>query len=323
MPFGAGQNGLSGNGEPGANGQAPGMPFPGMDMSQFPFPFPFPMFPFPGMQQPGGPSGPAGRRPGGRRAEQEASEEFRGSKNPPHSTERSSTLVITDIPVAHLTVPAIRDHFQQFGEVTNIAIEGKSKRALVSFANNREAYVAWKSDEAVFGSRHVKVLWHRPREGQGAAGQAALDASKGLLENMKRLESGEELQGGKAVHLYGPEQRLRATLKELEEKEKRGKKERLMAEQKVLMARAGKTSEREEKLEILKRVKEVIKELEDLDKPKPEQEDVEMGGDDDKSKLDKELEKHGMDTQEKRDEAELLKLHSQLAALKDKVSYRV
>jgi predicted nuclease with TOPRIM domain len=93
-----------------------------------------------------------------------------------------------------------------------------------------------------------------------------------------------------------------------------------MAEQKVLMARAGKTSVREEKVEILKRVKEVIKELEELDKPKPETEDVEMEGDDDKSRLDKELEKHGMDTKEKRDEAELLKLHSQLAALKDKVS---
>ena len=329
MPF-AGQNGSNGaggqNGQPG-NGQ-PGMPFPGMpgmDMSQFPFPFGFPMFPFgmPGQGGPGGPRGPGGRRGGrGNRAEAEPSDEFRGVRNPPHSTERSSTLVITDIPAAHLTVPAIRDYFTQFGEVTNIALEGKSKRALVSFSTNREAYVAWKSDEAVFGSRHVKVLWHRPREGQGAAGQAALDASRGLLENMKRLEQGGELQGGKSAQLYGPEQRLRATLKDLEEKERRGKKERLMAEQKVLMARAGRTEAREEKMEILKRVKEVVKELEELDKPKPEPEsgDVDMDGDDERAKLDKELEKHGMETKEQRDEAELLKLNAQLAALKDKVS---
>lgn len=275
-----------------------------------PFPMPgFPMMPFPFF--PGMPNGGQGNT--------DKNSEFWGSNKPPHHTERTSTLVITDIPVAHLTVPAIREYFAQFGEITNVALEARTKRALVTFGSNREAYTAWKSDDAVFGSRHVKVLWHRPRPGQGEAGQKALEASKGLIGNLNKMDNGETIQNAGSAKLSGPEQRLKATLLELELKEKRQKRETLMAEQKVLLART-KTADQGTKLDILKRLKEVAREMEEIDKPKENVGDVEM---DEKSQLDKELEKHGMESVGKRDEEELLKLSAQLSALKEKVSWHV
>lgn len=265
-------------------------------------PFPF----FPGM-------------PGAQKHNMQQGSEFWGTNKPPHHTERTSTLVITDIPVANLSVPAIREYFAVFGEVTNVALEARTKRAMVTFGSNREAYNAWKSDEAVFGSRHVKVLWHRPRPGQGEAGQKALEASAGLIDNLKKMENGDKasIQGAQAAKLYGPEQKLRATILELEQKEKRQKRETLMAEQKVLLART-KAADQATKLEILKRLKEVAKEMVELDKPKEvtNEEDVDM---DMKSALDRDLEKHGMESVGKRDEEELLKLNAQLTALKEKV----
>jgi RNA-binding protein 26 len=210
---------------------------------------------------------------------------------------------------------AVRDYFSQFGDVTNVAIEGNSRRALVSFASNREAYKAWKSDDAVFGSRHVKVLWHRPLPGQGGAGQKKLEASAELISNMKRLENGDgaALQGDVVARLDGPESRLRKTLAELEVKEKRQKRETLMAEQKVLFARASGASA-EDKAAILTRVKEIAQDLKDLDKPAPP---VDLS---DKEKLDAELAKHGMETTSGKDDEELLKLNAQLTALRDKAS---
>lgn len=236
--------------------------------------------------------------------------EFWGTSKPPQER-TSTTLIITDIPAASLSVQAIREYFSNFGEVTNIALEGKSSRALVSFGSNAEAYRAWKSDEAVFGSRHVKVLWHRPRPGQGAAGTKALEASAGLMANMKAMENGAPPQNVKAS-LRGPESRLAATLAELETKEKRAKRETLMAEQKVLLKRA-KDGSKEEKVVILARLKELSREMDAIDKPS-----VEGNGLSDKERLDRELEKHGMETG---DQDELMRLSAQLSALRDKVGF--
>jgi len=246
----------------------------------------------------------------------EPGSEFYGSSKPPQDR-NGNTLVITDIPPNYLSLPAIREYFAQFGEVTNVAVEAKSKRALVSFTSNFEAYQAWKSDEAIFGSRHVKVLWHKPRPGHGDAGKDALEKSANLIANMKAIEAGgSNPQGDTKATLFGPEQRLAATLKDLEAKEGRQKRETLMAEQKVLLKRAMEGT-KEEKMTILRRLKDITKEVEELDKPKPKTEDVDMG---DKEKLDALLEKHGMETQGAADQDELMKLSAQLSALRDKVS---
>lgn len=276
------------------------MPFDPRMMPMMPGMPPMPFFP-------GGP-GPQGR-------EGPPPEFALGATRPPRDR-NGETLLITDIPPANLNMGAIRDYFGQFGDVTNVAVEGKSRRALVSFATNREAYAAWKSDEAVFGSRHVKVLWHKPRPGQGGAGQKLLAQSSQLIANMKKLESGESTQGDHVATLEGPESRLKKTLAELEVKEKRQKKETLIAEQKVLFARAASASQ-DDKVAILNRVKEISKEMADLDKPAPQDPDTEMT---DKAKLDAELAKHGMETTVGKDQEELLKLNEQLAALRDKAS---
>lgn len=290
-------------------------------------PFPFmPQFPFPGPPGPPGPPGhpgphgpPPQRRSGGPNND---NREFWGINKPPEDR-NGNTLVITDIPNQKLSVQPIRDYFSQFGEVTNVALEARSARALVSFTSNAEAYQAWKSDEAVFGSRHVKVLWHRPRPGQGAAGAEALEKSAKLIANLKAIEQGGSVgvQGEKKAILAGPEARLAATLAELEAKDRRGKKETLIAEQKVLLKRASEGTQ-EEKKAILVRLKELAKEVEELSKPAPKKEengDVEMGQSEE-SRLGQELAKYGMETKSQGEQDELMKLNAQLSALREKVS---
>ena len=239
--------------------------------------------------------------------------------NKPPTDRNGDTLVITDIPRPNLSVPVIREYFAKFGQVTNVALEKQSARALVSFETNREAYKAWKSDDAVLGSRHVKVLWHRPRPGQGEAGKQALEKSAEVVARLKAMEENAVPQTKKAI-LSGPESRLQVTLAELEAKERRGKKETLMAEQKVLLKRASEGS-KEEKVAILGRLKEITKEIEVLDNPPKEEPvdgDVEM---DEKNRLVEELAKHGMETKAQGDQAELMKLSAHLSALRNKASY--
>lgn len=317
MPFagrgrggGRGGRGRGRGGPPGPGQQQSGhMPSggPGLDpnsqnfMPPFPMGMPMPFMPFPFAQP-----FPSANDPRG---------EFWGSNKPP-ADRSTTTIVVTDIPTSHLSIQSVREYFSKFGEITNVAVEAKSKRALVTFDTNREAYGAWRSDEAIFGSRHVKVLWHRPRPGQGGAGQKALEASAGLLANMKKLENGEDTQGSVKAAYSGPENLLQKTLADLEAKERRSKKETLMAEQKVLLKKSEGAS-KEEKLTILKRLKEINKNIDDLDKPVAP---VNLLGD--KEKLDQELEKLGMETTAGKDQEELMRLSAQLSALKEKVSVR-
>ncbi|KAH9853210.1 hypothetical protein C2E23DRAFT_778151 [Lenzites betulinus] len=91
------------------------------------------------------------------------------------------TLVVEKIPEDKLTLGAVNEWFSKFGTVTNVAVDAPSSKALVSFAGHDEAYKAWKSEEAVFGNRFVKVFWHRPMEGHGQTGQRMLAASAPLV----------------------------------------------------------------------------------------------------------------------------------------------
>ncbi|KAI0361838.1 hypothetical protein OH77DRAFT_466862 [Trametes cingulata] len=91
------------------------------------------------------------------------------------------TLVVEKIPEDKLTLGAVNDWFSKFGTVTNVAVDAPSAKALVSFSSHDEAYKAWKSEEAVFGNRFVKVFWHRPMEGHGQVGQRMLAASAPIV----------------------------------------------------------------------------------------------------------------------------------------------
>jgi len=89
-----------------------------------------------------------------------------------------------------------------------------------------------------------------------------------------------------------------------------------------LLKRAKEGSQEEKKV-LLVRLREVMAELSNLDKV-VETTDVEMKADgdekeDDKARLHKELEKHGMETVEGAEQKELMKLSAQLSELKEKV----
>ncbi|KAH0838608.1 hypothetical protein J3R83DRAFT_6930 [Lanmaoa asiatica] len=90
------------------------------------------------------------------------------------------TLVVEKIPEDKLSLDAVNSWFKRFGTVTNVAIDARTAKALVSFLDHSEAHAAWKSEDAVFGNRFVKVFWHRPMEGHGQKGARMLAASAPL-----------------------------------------------------------------------------------------------------------------------------------------------
>ncbi|KAF8887920.1 hypothetical protein CPB84DRAFT_1837655 [Gymnopilus junonius] len=94
------------------------------------------------------------------------------------------TLVVEKIPEDSLSLESVNSWFKRFGTVTNVAIDAMSAKALVSFSSHDEAHAAWKSEDAVFGNRFVKVFWHRPMEGHGQVGARMLAASAPLVANM-------------------------------------------------------------------------------------------------------------------------------------------
>ncbi|KIJ68757.1 hypothetical protein HYDPIDRAFT_107002 [Hydnomerulius pinastri MD-312] len=94
------------------------------------------------------------------------------------------TLVVEKIPEDKLSLDAVNSWFKRFGTVTNVAIDARSAKALVSFSEHSEAHAAWKSEDAVFSNRFVKVFWHRPMEGHGQKGTRMLAASGPLVANI-------------------------------------------------------------------------------------------------------------------------------------------
>jgi RNA-binding protein 26 len=101
-----------------------------------------------------------------------------------HPERRDKTLVVEKIPEDKLSLDAVNGWFKRFGTVTNVAVDAASAKALVSFSTHEEAHAAWKTEDAVFGNRFVKVFWHRPMGGQGLAGQRALAASAPIVASV-------------------------------------------------------------------------------------------------------------------------------------------
>lgn len=94
------------------------------------------------------------------------------------------TLVVEKIPEDKLSLENVNDWFKRFGTVTNVAIDRMGGKALVSFSTHEEAHAAWKSEDAVFNNRFVKVFWHRPLQGQGQVGARMLAASAPVVANI-------------------------------------------------------------------------------------------------------------------------------------------
>ena len=211
------------------------------------------------------------------------------SQQPPRPDRRQDkTLVVEKIPEDHLSLGAVNDWFKKFGTVTNVAVDPPTAKALVTFAEHDQAWKAWKSEEAVFGNRFVKVFWHRPLEGRGGRGMKALEVSATLIGKLQGSEDQPTPQpaanrdaGPVALSSTTPAppkkpaRPITNALQELTAKQER--LQQMIAEQKALMSQLG-TASAEEKKEIMAKLRKLG---EDMKAPAPaqpaeKQEDVEM-----------------------------------------------
>ena len=182
------------------------------------------------------------------------------------------TLVVEKIPEDKLSLEGVNFWFKRFGTVTNVAIDAVNAKALVSFSNHEDAHAAWKSEDAVFGNRFVKVFWHRPMEGHGQVGARMLAASAPLVANMTSTPSAPSASTTTTTAPSVPSNSTTAsiqrkasttpsasaTLSALAEKQQQ--LEQTIAEQKSLMASLN-TASAEEKKNIMARLRKLGEEM--------------------------------------------------------------
>ncbi|KAF7319960.1 hypothetical protein MKEN_00779900 [Mycena kentingensis (nom. inval.)] len=196
------------------------------------------------------------------------------------------TLVVEKIPQDKLSLSEVNDWFKRFGTVTNVAIDPSTAKALVSFSNHDEARTAWKSEDAVFNNRFVKVFWHRPMEGQGQTGARMLAASAPIVANANAPPK-PEAAPTPAVRPVATPRKAPAAATALAAKQQLLEKQ--IAEQKSLMASLDAASP-EEKKEIMAKLRKLGEEMKAAPAAAavvPKTENVAL-----KERLDKELDLH-------------------------------
>ena len=220
------------------------------------------------------------------------------SQQPPRPDRRQDkTLVVEKIPEDRLSLGAVNDWFKKFGTVTNVAVDPPTAKALVTFAEHDQAWKAWKSEEAVFGNRFVKVYWHRPLEGRGGRGMKALEVSATLVGRLQCSEdhaaaqpaadgdTGPVASSSTSTTPAPPKRPVKPASNALQElTAKQERLQQMIAEQKALMSQLG-TASAEEKKEIMVKLRKLG---EDMKAPAPappaEKQDVDMGDVDEASK---------------------------------------
>ncbi|KAI9512644.1 hypothetical protein F5148DRAFT_992132 [Russula earlei] len=252
-----------------------------------------------------------------------------------HPERKDKTLVVEKIPEDKLSLDAVNGWFKRFGTVTNVAVDAPSAKALVSFSTHEEAHAAWKTEDAVFSNRFVKVYWHRPMDGQGLAGQRALAASAPVVASVAAREQTQTTPSSDAVpadtSVPGPAAKKiglassSSTASALAARQKL--LEQQIAEQKALMEKLN-TASAEEKKEIFAQLRKLGREIKatsspaapspstkpSLSIPKPEDREAK-----ERERLDKELELHSaaVDGEETTEalQAKLAKLKAEAASL--------
>lgn len=196
---------------------------------------------------------------------------------------RDKTLVVEKIPSDKLSLEHVNNWFKRFGSVTNVAIDKVQAKALISFSEHEEAHAAWKSEDAVFGNRFVKVFWHRPMEGHGQKGAKMLASSAPVVAGI----AAKEITSVAAPRPTPPPTTPRkAAAVDLAAKQKQ--LEERIAEQKTLMTSLS-SATGDEKRQIMAKLKELTSQ------PSAPEGPVERPIDQDKKQkdlLDKELEVH-------------------------------
>ncbi|OJA09097.1 hypothetical protein AZE42_02559 [Rhizopogon vesiculosus] len=242
---------------------------------------------------------------------------------------QDKTLVVEKIPEDKLNRDAVISWFKRFGTVTNVAIDVRSAKALVSFSDHSEAHAAWKSEDAVFGNRFVKVFWHRPMEGHGQQGSKMLAASAPLLANLAARDAHTPSAPVQppAPHATTPARKppLQSTAAS-ELAAKRKLLEQQIAEQKSLMVSL-ETASADEKKEILARLRKLGEEMKIASVPSssatpakahsPERAPTAQNDHEKKERerLDKELELHAVGESTEELKAKLAKLREEAASL--------
>lgn len=176
------------------------------------------------------------------------------------------TLVVEKIPDDKLTLDLVNAWFKRFGTVTNVAIDAGNAKALVSFSNHEEAHAAWKSEDAVFNNRFVKLFWHRPMEGHGQVGARMLAASAPLVANMSTKEIPTRSVAGPSAPMAStstPRKLATPSAAAAALALKQQLLEQQIAEQKSLMASLG-TASASEKKEIMARLRKLGEEMKPL-----------------------------------------------------------
>ena len=71
-------------------------------------------------------------------------------------------LAVRNIPAAHNTITHLNGHFSRYGALVNVQVqfEGDPSSALITFASNDDANLAFNSSEAVMNNRFIKMFWH-------------------------------------------------------------------------------------------------------------------------------------------------------------------
>lgn len=239
------------------------------------------------------------------------------------------TLVVEKIPEDKLSLDAVNSWFKRFGTVTNVAIDARTAKALVSFADHNEAHAAWKSEDAVFGNRFVKVFWHRPMEGRGQKGTRMLAASAPLVANIT-ARSATPTSPTSTSTTTAPRKPIVASHAAAELAAKQKLLEEQIAEQKSFMASLA-TASGEEKKVIMARLRKLGEEMKPSSSasipgeasPHSASATQQAGGsmehlsqhDKERERLDKELDLHAVTDESTAD------LQAKLAKLKEEVRY--
>ena len=237
------------------------------------------------------------------------------------------TLVVEKIPEDKLSLDAVNSWFKRFGTVTNVAIDARTAKALVSFADHSEAHAAWKSEDAVFGNRFVKVFWHRPMEGHGQKGARMLAASAPLVANIAARSATPTTPPAGAPTAPTPRKPVAASTAAAELAAKQKLLEEQISEQKSLMASLA-TASGEEKKTIMARLRKLGEEMKPSSAPasisgeaststtqRPATSTEHLGQlDKERERLDKELDLHAVTGDESTAE-----LQAKLAKLKEEV----
>ncbi|KAK7064437.1 ras family-domain-containing protein [Favolaschia claudopus] len=230
------------------------------------------------------------------------------------------TLVVEKIPEDKLSLEHVNDWFKRFGTVTNVAIDSSTAKALVSFANHDEAHAAWKSEDAVFNNRFVRLFWHRPMDGQGQIGASMLAASAPLVAKVGvKPEPGPSTSTPSRPSATPARKTPSSASTALAAKQQLLEKQ--IAEQKALMASLA-TASAEEKKEIMTKLRKLGEEMSAPTPSTPaataKEEDPEKR---ERERLDKELELHSasakVDDEENTDDlkAKLERLKAEAASL--------